>query len=70
MKSFKEFVQESSLTRLKSKSDKGGMAVLSGSRGDKSAKEIVQGQSNQIKIFVVKGLPGATKVTGRYDEKR
>ena len=39
MKSFKEFVQESSLTRLKSKSDKGGMAVLSGSRGDKSAKE-------------------------------
>ena len=39
MKSFKEFIQESSLTRLKSKSDKGGMAVLSGSRGDKSAKE-------------------------------
>ena len=37
MKSFKEFIQESSLTRLKSKSDKGGMAVLSGSRGDKSA---------------------------------
>ena len=31
-------IDESSLTRLKSKSDKGGMAVLSGSRGDKSAK--------------------------------
>ena len=46
MKSFKEFIQESSLTRLKSKSDKGGMAVLSGSRGDKSAKEIVRGQNN------------------------
>jgi len=39
MKTFKEFINESSLTRLKSKSDKGGMAVLSGSRADKSAKE-------------------------------
>ena len=41
MKSFKEFIQESSLTRLKSKSDKGGMAVLSGSRGDKSANDFI-----------------------------
>ena len=39
MKTFKEFLDESSLSRIKSKSDKGGMAVISGSRGDKSKKE-------------------------------
>ena len=39
MKTFKEFMQESSLARIKSKSDKGGMAALSASRADKSAKE-------------------------------
>ena len=37
MITFKEFMQESSLSRIKSKSDKGGMD--SGSLGDKSAKE-------------------------------
>ena len=31
MKTFKEFLEESSLSRIKSKSDKGGMAVISGS---------------------------------------
>ena len=42
MKTFNEFcsqLDESSLSRIKSKSDKGGMAVISGSRGDKSKKE-------------------------------
>ena len=39
MITFKEFMQESSLSRIKSKSDKGGIGILSGSRGDKSAKE-------------------------------
>ena len=39
MKTFKEFMQESSLARIKSKSDKGGMAALSASRAGKSAKE-------------------------------
>ena len=39
MKTFKEFLDESSLSRIKSKHDKGGVAVLSGSRGDKSNKE-------------------------------
>ena len=41
MKTFQEFcsqLDESSLSRIKSKSDKGGMAVISGSRGDKSKK--------------------------------
>ena len=69
MKTFKEFIQESSLTRLKSKSDKGGMAVLSGSRGDKSAKENRERAKQLDKDIRGKGLPGATKVTGRYDEK-
>ena len=69
MKSFKEFIQESSLTRLKSKSDKGGMAVLSGSRGDKSAKENRARAKQLDKDIRGKGLPGATKVTGSYMEK-
>ena len=69
MKTYKEFVQESSLSRIKSKSDKGGMAILSGSRGDKSRKEN-QARAKQLdKDIKGKGLPGATKVTGSYDEK-
>ena len=42
MKTFKEFcsqLDESSLSRIKSKSDKGGMAIISGSRDGKSSKE-------------------------------
>ena len=62
-------IDESSLTRLKSKSDKGGMAVLSGRRGDKSAKENRARAKQLDKDIRGKGLPGATKVTGRYDEK-
>ena len=69
MITFKEFMQESSLTRLKSKSDKGGMAVLSGSRGDKSAKENRARAKQLDKDIRGKGLPGATKVTGSYVEK-
>ena len=69
MKTFKEFIQESSLSRIKSKSDKGGMAILSGSRGDKSKKEN-QARAKQLdKDIRGKGLPGATKVTGSYVEK-
>ena len=69
MKTYKEFVQESSLSRIKSKSDKGGMAILSGSRGDKSKKEN-QARAKQLdKDIRGKGLPGATKVTGSDVEK-
>ena len=42
MKTFRDFIddiQESSMSRLKSQSDKGGTAVMSASRGDKSKKE-------------------------------
>ena len=69
MKSFNEFIQESSLTRLKSKSDKGGMAVLSGSRADKSAKENKARAKQLDKDIRGRGLGGATKVTGSYMEK-
>ena len=69
MKSFKEFIQESSLSRIKSKADKGGMAILSGSRGDKSAKENRARAKQLDKDIRGKGLPGATKVTGSYMEK-
>ena len=39
MKTYQQFMQESSLSRIKSKSDKGGMATMSASRADKSKKE-------------------------------
>ena len=69
MKTYKEFMQESSLSRIKSKSDKGGMAIISGSRGDKSAKENRARAKQLDKDIKGKGLPGATKVSGRWDEK-
>ena len=69
MKSFKEFLNESSLSRIKSKSDKGGIATMSASRADKSAKENRARAKQLDKDIRGKGLPGATKVTGRWDEK-
>ena len=69
MKTFKEFIQESSLSRIKSKSDKGGIATLSASRGDKSAKENRARAKQLDRDIKGKGLPGATKVTGSYVEK-
>ena len=69
MKTYKEFMQESSLSRIKSKSDKGGMAIISGSRGDKSSKENKARAKQLDKDIRGKGLPGATKVSGRWDEK-
>ena len=69
MKSFKEFLNESSLSRIKSKSDKGGIATMSASRGDKSAKENRARAKQLDRDIKGKGLPGATKVTGSYVEK-
>ena len=69
MKTFKEFLEESSLSRIKSKSDKGGIATMSASRGDKSAKENSARAKQLDKDIRGKGLPGATKVTGSYAEK-
>ena len=69
MKSFKEFLNESSLSRIKAKSDKGGIATMSASRADKSAKENRARAKQLDKDIKGKGLPGATKVTGSYVEK-
>ena len=72
MKTFNEFcsqLDESSLSRIKSKSDKGGMAIISGSRGDKSKKENKARAKQLDRDIKGKGLPGATKVSGRWDEK-
>ena len=71
MKTFQEFcsqLDESSLSRIKSKSDKGGMAVISGSRGDKSKKENKARAKQLDRDIKGKGLPGATKVSGRWTE--
>ena len=69
MISFKEFLEESSLARIKSKSDKGGWAALSASRAGKSAKENRARAKQLDKDIRGKGLGGATKVTGSYVEK-
>ena len=74
MKTFSEFMlecsqlDESSLSRIKSKTDKGGVAILSGSRGDKSSKENKARAKQLDRDIKGKGLPGATKVTGRWTE--
>ena len=72
MKTYKQFIediQESSLSRIQSKSNKGGMATMSASRGDKSAKENRERAKQLDKDIRGRGLPGATKVTGSYVEK-
>ena len=69
MKTFKEFLDESSLSRIKSKSDKGGIALMSASRGDKSKKENRERAKQLDKDIRGRGLGGATKVTGSYMEK-
>ena len=69
MKTFKQFVHESSLSRVVSKTKKGGTAILSGSRADKSSKENKARAKQLDKDIKGKGLGGATKATGRYTER-
>ncbi len=69
MKTFKEFIHESSLARIKSKTDKKGIAVMSASRADKSAKENSARAKQLDKDIRGKFKRGATKVTGSYVEK-
>ena len=72
MKTFQDFcsqLDESSLSRIKSKSDKGGIATMSASRANKSKKENKARAKQLDKDIKGKGLPGATKVTGSYVEK-
>ena len=74
MKTFQEFmvecynIQETSLNRIRSKSQKGGMAILSGQRGDKSSKENKDRSKRTERRIRGAGLPGPTKVSGRYTE--
>ena len=68
MKSFKEFLNESSLSRIKSKSDKSGIATLSGDRGNLSRKQN-QARSKQLqKDIRGKFGRGPTKLKGSYLE--
>ena len=72
MKTFRKFIDdinESSMSRLKSQSDKGGTAVMSASRGDKSSKENRARAKKLDKDIRGKFGKGATKVQGRYTEK-
>ena len=69
MKTYKEFMQESSLSRIKSKSDKSGVAALSADRGDKSRKEN-QARSKQLQKDIRGRFGrGPTKLKGSYLEK-
>ena len=69
MKTFQEFMQESSLSRIKSKSDKSGIATMSADRGNLSRKEN-QARAKQLqKDIRGKFGRGATKLKGSYDER-
>ena len=72
MKTFRNFIHdinESSMSRIKSQSDKRGTAVMSASRGDKSSKENRARAKKLDKDIRSKFGKGATKVSGRYMEK-
>ena len=72
MKTFTQFMlesielEESSLNRIRSKSEKGGM-ILSGQRGDKSKKENKE-RSKRTERRIRGWTSWATKVQGRYTE--
>ena len=69
MKTFKEFMQESSLSRIKSKSDKSGIATMSADRGNLSRKQN-QARAKQLqKDIRGKFGRGPTKLKGSYDER-
>ncbi len=67
---FLEFMQESSLNRVRQKDSKGGMAIMSAQRGDKSKKQNAARSKQLDKDIRGAGLPGATKVSGRYTENK
>ena len=68
MKTYSEFIQESSLNRIASKSDKGGVGYISAERADKSKKENNSRTKQLTKDIRGAGLPGPTKVEGQYKE--
>ena len=69
MKTFKEFMQESSLARIKSKSDKSGIATMSADRGNLSRKQN-QARAKQLQKDIRGRFGrGPTKLKGSYDER-
>lgn len=75
MKNFEDFIEEvqvdleeSSLSRLVKKGEKGGSAFMSAERGDKSKKENKARTKQLSKDIRGAGLPGPTKVEGQYKE--
>ena len=68
MKTYEQFIQESSLNRVASKSDKGGVGFVSAERADKSKKENKSRSKQLTKDIRGAGLPGPTKVEGQYKE--
>jgi hypothetical protein len=74
MKTFQEFMveccdlQEKSLSRVVSKTQKGGIAIISPDRGDKTNKENQKASSRLTKRIRGAGLPGPTQVQGAYRE--
>lgn len=74
MKTFSQFlteahsIQETSLTRIMRKSQKGGMAIMSAQRGGKSKSENKASSRQLERDIRGAGLPGPTKVSGRYTE--
>ena len=69
MKTFKEFIQESSLSRIKSKADKKGIATLTSDRGGLSRKENQKRSQQLQKDIRGKFGRGPTKLKGSYLEK-
>ena len=72
MKTFQQFIDdipeldESSMSRIKAQSDKGGTAVMSASRGNLSKKENRARAKKLDRDIRGKFGKGATKVTGKY----
>ena len=67
---FLEFMQESSLNRIRQKDSKGGMAIMSAQRGDMTKKQNAARSKQLDKDIRGAGLPGPTKVSGRYTENK
>jgi hypothetical protein len=74
MKTFQQFMvecyslQEKSLSRVVSKIEKGGTAIISAARGDLSNKENRRRSKQLDKNIRGSGLPGPTNVKGAYHE--
>ena len=67
MKTYEQFIQESSLSRIVDKVKKGGIATISAERGDKSKKENKARSKSLEKDIRGRGM-GMTKATGAYNE--